>query len=145
MQGRLRTGGSGAWMFDCVATAIESRPLPPERHRLLRQRMLSRVVSHQQSSVTVRRAEGEWQALAPGVSIKLLRRDPASGNMTAYIRMSPGTTIEAHAHTQDEECLLLEGEIFIGRHRLAAGDMHVARAGTTHEVIQSPRGALMLV
>ena len=50
-----------------------------------------------------------------------------------------------HHHTQTEECLVIEGEIFIGYHCLRAGDMHVASCGSEHAMITSPRGALMLV
>ena len=65
--------------------------------------------------------------------------------MTAFIRMQPGSTLDAHFHTQTEECLIVEGEIFIGAHRLCALDMHVAAGGTAHAPITSPRGALILV
>jgi len=65
--------------------------------------------------------------------------------MTAFVRMQPDASLESHVHHQTEECLILEGEIFIGMHRLGAGDMHVAAAGTSHAAIKSPRGALMIV
>ena len=94
---------------------------------------------------TLRAAEGDWRALGPGVGIKLLRRDDGSGNMTAFIRMLPGSSLASHVHTQSEECFLVEGEIFIGDHRLSAADMHVAAAGTAHAAITSPMGALLLV
>lgn len=145
MQGRSRFGGSGAWMFDCMAAAIQPLPLTQERCRILRERILACFAARQQSATTVRAAEGEWLPLAPGVSIKLLRRDGTAGNMTAYIRMAPGASLESHVHAQTEECLILQGEIFIGAHRVSAGDMHVAAAGTAHAAISSPRGALLLV
>ena len=145
LQGRLRFGESGPWIFDRLAAAIEPLPLPPERHLRLRERVVARFAARPRTSVTVKAADGEWQPLAPGVSVKLLRIDTAADNMTAYVRMQPGASLESHAHGQTEECLLLEGEIFIGRYRLGAGDMHVAEAGTVHENIVSPRGALMLV
>jgi anti-sigma factor ChrR (cupin superfamily) len=94
---------------------------------------------------TVRAAAVAWNELAPGVTVRLLRVDHEAGNMTAYIRMAPGSMFGAHSHSQSEECLILEGEIFIGTHRLHAGDMHVAEAGTEHAKVSSPRGALMLV
>ena len=93
----------------------------------------------------MRAADGEWRALAPGVSIKLLRHEHEADNMTAFIRMQPGSMLDAHVHTQTEECLIVEGEIFIGAHRLGTLDMHVADGGTVHAPITSPRGALILV
>jgi anti-sigma factor ChrR (cupin superfamily) len=144
-QGRLRCGGPATWMFEAIATALEPRPMSPTRRRALRERLLDRVASRRQASVTVRRHEGDWLPLAPGVCIKLLRHDVAARNMTAYIHMAPGTSLDAHTHAQAEECLVLEGEIFIGLHRLSAGDLHLAQPGTRHETIRSPRGARLLV
>ena len=47
--------------------------------------------------------------------------------------MRPGGVIPAHRHQHEEECLVLEGECRIGTHRLVAGDVHVAAAGSWHE------------
>jgi quercetin dioxygenase-like cupin family protein len=94
---------------------------------------------------TLRASGGGWRSLAPGVDIKLLRRDEAAGNMTAFIRMLPGSSLDRHSHSRDEECFLVAGEIFIGTHRLNTNDMHVALAGTSHAAITSPMGALLLV
>jgi quercetin dioxygenase-like cupin family protein len=144
-QGRAQVGSAGAWIFDRVAESLQPRAPDDERCRALRSRVLARFASRGQSAHTVRAGEGEWRALAPGVLVKLLRGDAARGSMTAYIRMLPGSSLEPHDHAQTEECLVIEGEMFIGGHRLAAGDMHVAAAGTAHPCITSPRGALMLV
>jgi anti-sigma factor ChrR (cupin superfamily) len=144
-QGRAQVGNTGAWIFDRVGQSILPQALTHDRCRALRARILARFSARQQCAVTVRAREGEWRDLAPGVTLKLLRGDAASGTMTAFIRMAPGSSLESHRHARDEECLLVSGEIFIGGHRLAAGDLHVAGAGTDHEEITSPRGALMLV
>jgi anti-sigma factor ChrR (cupin superfamily) len=144
-QGRIQAGYTGAWIYDRIAECIEPRPLSAERSQQLRVRILSRLEGRRRATFTVRAADGEWRPLAPGVTLKLLRHDTAAQRMTAYIRMEPGASLEPHDHAQTEECLILEGEIFIGRHRLGRGDAHVARAGTSHDCITSPRGALMLV
>jgi anti-sigma factor ChrR (cupin superfamily) len=94
---------------------------------------------------TVRAGTAAWLELTPGVSINLLRIDPETDNMTAFVRMQPGAVFAAHRHAQAEECLVIEGEIFIGALCLRAGDMHVASSGTEHAMVTSPRGALMLV
>jgi quercetin dioxygenase-like cupin family protein len=134
------------WIFKHLAAGLESRPPPPMRNVFLRIRVLARTRELTSTQTrTVRAAEGEWRAIAPGVTIKLLRRNASTDDMTAFIRMQPGASVEAHPHPQSEECLILEGEIFIGAHRLCAGDMHVAAAGTIHAPVMSPGGALMLV
>jgi anti-sigma factor ChrR (cupin superfamily) len=137
---------AASWIFEHFAAALESRPPAPTRREHLRGRMLARLRELAPSGTrTVRAGDGEWRAFAPGVSIKLLRSDAVADNVTAVIRMMPGATLAAHVHHQAEECLLLDGEIFIGTHRLSVGDMHVAATGTVHAAITSPRGALMLV
>jgi hypothetical protein len=134
------------WIFKHLAAGLESRPPEPLRNVYLRGRVLARSRELTSNNTrTVRSTEGEWRAFAPGVTIKLLRRNAVTESMTAFIRMQPGAALEAHPHLQSEECLILEGEIFIGAHRLCAGDMHVAAAGTVHSPVTSPRGALMLV
>ncbi len=40
---------------------------------------------------------------------------------------------------------MLEGECQIGTHRLVAGDVHVATAGSWHESLTTRTGALVLV
>ena len=51
----------------------------------------------------------------------------------------------ARAHTQDEECLVLEGEVFIGEHRISQGDLHVAGPETRYRDITSHTGAMLMV
>jgi hypothetical protein len=144
-QGRAQVGHAGAWIFDRVGESLRPRPLTHERGRELRARILDRFGARLRCAFIVRAGQGEWRALAPGVSLKLLRGDSGRGDMTAFIRMLPGSSLAGHVHALNEECLVVEGEILIGAHRVSAGDLHVALAGTSHEVIRSPRGALMLV
>lgn len=134
-------------MYERLAGALKIGPVPIACNNLLRRSMLKRVLAAipPPDTRTVRAASGAWNPLAPGVTIKLLRVDHDAGNMTAFIRMEPGSAFGAHQHLQNEECLVLEGEILIGAHCLHAGDMHVAAAGTQHSRVTSPRGALMLV
>jgi anti-sigma factor ChrR (cupin superfamily) len=96
-------------------------------------------------TTTLRAEEGEWQGIAPGVAIKTLRIDSTAGMRTILVRMRPQSSLDGHLHTRDEECFVLEGEIFIGNHRLCRGDMHIARAGSVHARIRSPNGALLMV
>jgi quercetin dioxygenase-like cupin family protein len=137
---------AAAWIFKHLAAGLESRPPEPARCAHLRERVLVRARELRSADTrTVRAADGLWRAFAPGVTIKLLRNSTVTDNMTAFIRMQPGAALDGHVHRQSEECLIVEGEIYIGAHRLCAGDMHAAAAGTVHAPITSPRGALILV
>jgi hypothetical protein len=53
--------------------------------------------------------------------------------------------VPARAHTQDEECLVLEGEVFIGEHRIAQGDLHVAGPDSHYRDITTRTGAMLMV
>jgi len=96
-------------------------------------------------TVTIRAADMRWVAAGPGVEVKVLRTNAARRDQTVLIRMQPGAVVVGHRHTQEEECLVLEGEVFVGDHRLGAGDMHVAAAGVVHSPIRAPRGALLMI
>jgi quercetin dioxygenase-like cupin family protein len=129
-------------IFKHLAEALECRLPAPTRSAQLLARLRALPPA---DTRTVRASASKWRALAPGVKIKLLRSDAAADDMTAFIRMQPHATLDAHWHRQPEECLVLEGEIVIGACRLRAGDMLFAAAGTSHASINSPRGALLLV
>lgn len=140
-------GDLEAWVYERLAGALEIGQGSVACNNRLRKSMLKRVLAAipPPDTRTVRADSLAWSELVPGVTIKLLRVNHDARNMTAYIRMKPGSKFGAHRHSQSEECLVLEGEIFIGAHRLHAGDMHIAGAGTEHATVTSPRGALMLV
>lgn len=95
------------------------------------------------SPVTVRADEGEWREMAPGVQTKSLWRDGDAGSM--LLRLQPGACVGAHAHQIDEECLMLDGEAFLGDTLLRAGDYQLAPAGTCHGELASDVGALLFV
>jgi anti-sigma factor ChrR (cupin superfamily) len=77
----------------------------------------------------------------PGVSVRVLWKDDASGDAAVLIRMEPGATYPRHLHVGDEEVLVLQGgfrdesiELRCGEfHRFPGGSIHapVAFEGTT--------------
>jgi quercetin dioxygenase-like cupin family protein len=135
------------WVLEHLAGELQCACGPGGCGSALRALLLARVLGAlpPPGTRTVRAGSIAWIELTPGVSINLLRVDPETENMTAYIRMQPGAVYPAHRHPQTEECLVVEGEIFIGSHCLRAGDMHVASSGTGHGMVTSPKGALMLL
>lgn len=73
--------------------------------------------------VVVRTDEEGWRPLkVPGVSVKVLRRDPDTGGSTALVRLEAGARFPAHNHPAGEEVFVLEGDVLIGPDRLKAGD-----------------------
>ena len=70
-----------------------------------------------------------------GISLHILRRDAASGDTTALIRMRPGCSYPAHRHHGLEEVLVLEGGYRDDRGEHRAGDYVVNEAGSAHRPV----------
>ena len=61
------------------------------------------------------------------------------------LRFAPGGVLPAHDHADDEECVMIEGEIFIAGVRLVAGDWQIAPKGRPHPPLTSPRGGIVYI
>ncbi len=96
-------------------------------------------------TVPLRAAEGTWQPMAAGVEAKILWQNAALGRQSLLIRVGPGATYESHHHADDEECLVLEGDLSFADHHLQAGDYHLARKGGTHPPASSKAGCLLYI
>lgn len=93
----------------------------------------------------VRKGEGRWRPVAPGVSVRRLYVDRENGTLTVMMRMEPGATYAAHHHAGVEQCLVLEGDVSDGRERLEAGDFQCAPAGSDHPTLRTEAGCLLLL
>jgi len=96
-------------------------------------------------TTTHRASPDAWQRLSPLIEMQVLRRDAAAGSQTVLLRVAAGGILPAHRHVAEEEFLVLEGECRVGTHRLGAGDMHVASAGSWHDDIATDGGVLILL
>lgn len=104
--------------------------------------LLSGMLPHRGApSVTVHAAGAAWQTIAPGVIE--LRLHNADGMQSRFIRMTPDSEISIAGHADNEECMLIEGEVFFGDILLQAGDYQVAPAGHPPLRLQSDCGALL--
>lgn len=128
-----------------IALALSPIEPDPARATLLRQRILQRVSADQASDphLTVRAHERRWHNISPGVDFKLLRR--ATDVETYILRLAAGITLPAHDHPEDEECLVLEGEVWLGNTHAFAGDYHLGRRGIPHGEIHTDTGCLLFL
>jgi quercetin dioxygenase-like cupin family protein len=93
----------------------------------------------------VRSADIAWRPLRlPGVSVKVLREDRASGASTTLVRFEPGARFPAHDHPAGEEIFVLEGDFQVGPHRLQGGDYLYTAPHGTHAA-STVGGCLVLV
>ena len=124
-------------LLGALRDPADAKPTPS-----LRQRILD-AAAREPAIVVVRAGEGEWHPIAPGVSAKVLYDDGIARTWLA--RMGPETSLPAHDHPADEECLVLEGTMEVDGIRVAAGDYQVAMRGTSHGPVHSTTGCLLLV
>jgi mannose-6-phosphate isomerase-like protein (cupin superfamily) len=105
-------------------------------------RVMGLVRAEAQAGHTVRASHEGWQIIAPGVERKMLWA--TATEQSCLIRAARGASLPAHAHRLDEECLVLEGTLRFGSSLvLHAGDFHVGRKGSTHEVASTDTGVLV--
>lgn len=89
------------------------------------------------------RHASDWWPLSPGVDVKRLRgREDV---LSMLVRLQPGGVLGDHGHGLDEDCLMLDGELFLGDILLRADDYHLAPAGARHVDGHSEAGGLLFV
>jgi len=87
--------------------------------------------------------EDAWLEIGAGVLKKNLWSDDT--RTSRFYRLQPGARMPEHTHLLDEECMMLEGEVFLGDLLLRTGDYHLAPAGTGHGEIYSDVGATLFI
>jgi quercetin dioxygenase-like cupin family protein len=111
-----------------------------------RQRMRGQMMAMAGLRTTAVRAHDvEWKPLLPGVMAKTLRRDRVRDTQSQLLRLEPGARIGVHHHRQEEECLILDGEVTVGGQRYATGDYLLVPPGGQHGEIVAPDGALLFI
>ncbi|MEW6039513.1 MAG: cupin domain-containing protein [Pseudomonadota bacterium] len=85
----------------------------------------------------------DWVEVGEGVMKKDLCADGTLASR--FYRLEPGARVPAHSHLQDEECMMLEGEVFLGDILLCAGEYQLAPVGSRHGEVYSDVGATLFV
>ena len=75
-------------------------------------------------------SERRWRPTFPGVEVLPLWGTPAITSM--LVRFAAGAGVPDHRHAVHEDCLMLEGEMFLGDILLRPGDYQLAPAGGGH-------------
>lgn len=91
--------------------------------------------------LTVRDAEAGWPNYAPGIRRRVLwARD---GQAALLYRADAGAAVPQHTHGHDEECLMVEGELFLDDTLLQRGDYQLAPAGSGHRITATDTGVVI--
>ncbi|MBS0456486.1 MAG: cupin domain-containing protein [Proteobacteria bacterium] len=90
---------------------------------------------------TVRDAQAGWPEFAPGIRRRVLwqRGDEAA----LLYNARAGAAVPLHTHGHDEECLMVQGELYLDDLLLQEGDYQLAPAGTGHRVTQTDTGVVI--
>ncbi len=120
-----------------VACATE----PPDS---LRDRVIARVKS-EAGGALIRKSDGEWREIGvPGILVKRLFKDPATGTLTSVVRMAPGAFYPRHLHAGLEHLFVLEGDLVFEDHTLLPGDYEVSPSTTEHSSATTHGGCMVL-
>lgn len=89
-------------------------------------------------------AQIDWKPTpTPGIDMKVLMQDEASGLLTALFRWAPGTALPLHEHVEIEQTYVLSGSIVDDEGEVREGD-YVWRPRGNRHLARSPGGALVL-
>lgn len=89
--------------------------------------------------------QGEWIALAPGVRFQELDRNEALRRWTILVEAAPGATFPSHEHDQDEEILMISGDLAFGDVELGPGDFYFSPKGSPHAAHVSRAGCRCII
>lgn len=93
------------------------------------------------TTFTVRDADAGWPEYAPGIRRRVLwQRD---GQAALLYHAQPGAAVPQHTHGHDEECLMVQGELFLDDLLLQEGDYQLAPAGTGHRITETDTGVVI--
>ena len=89
-------------------------------------------------------AELPWKPTpTPGIDMKILLEDKATGLLTALFRWAPGTALDLHEHVEIEQTYVLEGHLVDEEGEVTAGN-YVWRPKGNRHIATSPNGALVI-
>jgi quercetin dioxygenase-like cupin family protein len=129
-----------------LGEAVVASELSAEQRASIRHRIFARLADRPPPlTETVRTGSIAWRQVGPGVKAKLLKRDDDANVIIVLWQLEPGGRLAHHSHEESEECLVLEGEMLVGEHRVAAGELHIAHRGSMHDDLTTRTGCLLMV
>ena len=95
--------------------------------------------------IKVREGESAWADLGmPGVTMKVLHKDEATGAMAVLTRIEAGASIPAHWHTYADETVYVVGDFVEDGTSYGPGSYFVGKARTPHGPHSTVSGCVVL-
>ena len=143
LQGRVRLGQETLTVRDYRVTpaGLPPEPMLSDAGALvfLRESVLPGPAAGE--AFTVRDADAPWPDYAPGIRRRALwQRD---GQAALLYHAQPGASVPMHTHGHDEECLMVQGELFLDDILLQPGDYQLAPAGSGHRITETDTGVVI--
>jgi quercetin dioxygenase-like cupin family protein len=90
---------------------------------------------------TVKDSADNWPDYAPGIKRRVLWH---SNGIAAMLYLTqPHANVPLHSHTHDEECLMVQGELYLDDTLLLEGDYQLAPSGSKHQITQTETGVVL--
>jgi anti-sigma factor ChrR (cupin superfamily) len=135
---------------DAMLVDVAGAEVAPAVSARIKARVLERLGAAESGPAEVRPgfidvlAGAGWQVLAPGVAMKILFDDGTARSW--MVRLEPGSELPPHEHDEgQEECLVLEGDIWLDDRQYGPGDYQLAQQGTWHGRVRSDGGCLLFL
>ena len=90
---------------------------------------------------TLRDADAGWLDFAPGIQRRVLWQ--RGGQAALLYFAQAGAQVPLHTHGHDEECLMLQGELYLDDLLLLEGDYQLAPAGSGHRITATDTGVVL--
>lgn len=144
-EGLGRADEADAWLeYACVAhTLADFPPVPPPPE--LKSRLLAQLDPLPGYTVTPADDSAFATLPFPGMSMRLLHTDPVQRRFSCLLKFAPGGRLPAHPHASAEDCVVLEGSIWMGGVEMKAGTFLRVEEGVDHVEQWSDTGALAFV
>lgn len=130
-------------LISALALANPASAPDTQIREAIRRDLFKRVHEGERDFLFVHAQEGSWSSLMEGIDLKLLRHDTTTRSF--MLRMAPHTKLPPHGHPSDEECIVLEGEVWLNGILCKSGDYHLAPSGKSHDWLRSDTGCLLFV
>lgn len=95
--------------------------------------------------VASRRFESDWALAAPGIECQLLASDVERQRVSMLVRFAAGAKYADHTHVGNEDCHLLDGDLWVDEREMFPGDCLYSLPGSRHTRIHSQTGCTCLV
>jgi quercetin dioxygenase-like cupin family protein len=90
---------------------------------------------------TVKDSADNWPDYAPGIKRRVLWH---SNGVAAMLYLTqPHANVPLHSHTHDEECLMVQGELYLDDTLLLEGDYQLAPSGSRHQITHTETGVVL--